>query len=402
MRRGTRFGQLGAAALALTAVLAVVGATTASGSPRAAKPIVIGWALDLTKQMAPFDGPALASAKIEIAKINAAGGVMGRPLQLKFINTQLDPAKTKQAAADLIGQGADVLFVTCDVDYATPAIQEGLNGGKLTVSACIGTDQMGPNRFGAKGKLAFSFGNAAQDEGAAMAEYAFNVAHWKTAISVKDKLLVYFKNVTDAFETRFTELGGKIVYRDSFTSFDKTIGNVISRVNGKKADGIDFVTAFGELPQFVAGLRSLGNQTPIINSWGGDGTYWNPKNPKVTNYYYVTYASAFGDDPDPAVRALLAKMKAAGSPPGTGGFVQGATAIDGIVAAIKATGGSTVGAKLAAAMEKFNKVPTISGLVSFSPAYHSVTGRAYRVMVINNNQPKFLQLLTASSPAKLK
>ena len=68
-----------------------------------------------------------------------------------------------------------------------------------------------------------------------------------------------------------------------------------------KADVISFVTAFGELPQFVGGIRSAGNKTPIINSWGGDGTYWNPKNPKVTDYYVNNYASSFGDDPNPAV-----------------------------------------------------------------------------------------------------
>ena len=55
-------------------------------------------------------------------------------------------------------------------------MQESINAGKLTVAPCIGTDQMGPKRFGAKGRLAFSFGNVAQDEGSAMAEYA-----WKRA-----------------------------------------------------------------------------------------------------------------------------------------------------------------------------------------------------------------------------
>ena len=60
--------------------------------------------------------------------------------------------------------------MTCDVDYATPAIQEFLQAKLLTVAPCIGTDQMGPSRFGSAGELAFSFGNAAQDEGSAMAE----------------------------------------------------------------------------------------------------------------------------------------------------------------------------------------------------------------------------------------
>ena len=163
---------------------------------------------------------------------------------------------------------------------------------------------MGPSRFGPKGRLAFTMGGTAQDEGSAEAEYAW-ARGWKTAIVVKDNLLVYFRDVSDAFAKRFQELGGKIVDRQSFTSFNKDIGNVISKVAGEKADVISFVTAFGELPQFVGGIRSAGNTTPIINSWGGDGTYWNPKNPKVTDYYVDNYASSFGDDPNPAVNTLL-------------------------------------------------------------------------------------------------
>ena len=77
----------------------------------------------------------------------------------------------------------------------------------------------------------------------------------------------------------------------------------------------------------------------------------------VTNYYAVTYASAFGDDPNPAVNKLAKAVKA-----GTGGFVTGAAAIDGVVTAINArAGGSTNGAALAAQMVKFKKVPTHLG-----------------------------------------
>jgi branched-chain amino acid transport system substrate-binding protein len=396
----TRRWAFPALVLALALLVAAVAGTTARGSGAASKPIVIGWALDLTKAMAPFDAPGLTGAQLEIQKINAKGGVNGRKLQLKFINTQLDPKKTKQAAADLIRQGADVLFVTCDVEYAAPAVQEGINAGKLTVAPCIGTDQMGPRRFGAKGKLAFSTGNAAQDEGAAMAEYAIKQG-WKTAQVVPDNLLVYFRDVCKAFEVRFQEKGGKIVHKDGFVAGDKTIENVISRVNNEKSDVVAFCDAFGDLPTFVAGMRSLGNQTPILNSWGGDGNYWYPKNPQVTNYYYVTYASAFGDDPNPTVRALAAQMTKLGKAPGSGAFVQGPTAVEAVVAAIKKAGGSTNGVKLANAMEHFKGVETLSGKISFSPALHSVFGRTYRVIKVTDNKPKVVGQIKASSPAKI-
>ena len=45
-------------------------------------------------------------------------------------------------------------------------------------------------------------------------------------------------------------------------------------------------------------------------------------------------------------------------------------------------------------MEKFKKLSTVSGFVSFSKAYHSVFGRAYRIIGVQNSKPKFLQLYT--------
>src|SRR6184192_818219 len=397
MRRRTAWVALGLAALALAAVVG-----SAAGKPAAGKPIVIGAAVDLTKNMAPFDAPALGAAQAEIAKINAAGGVNGRPLQLKFINDQLDPNKTKQAAATLLGKGVDIGWVTCDVDYATPAAQAFLQARKLTVAPCIGTDEMSPLRFGSLGKLAFSFGNAAQDEGAAMAEYAIKRG-WKSSVVVTDNLLRYFKDVCKAFSVRYRQLGGNVLAQESFTQGDKTINNVVTRVNNEKsAKIIAFCTSFaGDQPAFVAGLRSLGNKTPIMNSWAGDGGYWWPNNPKVTNFYFVTYASAFGDDPSKQVRAFEKLMAKAGHPAQTGGFITGATAIQTLAYAIKKAKGSTNGAKLASILVKLHKFPTISGKISFSPALHSVFGRSYRVIVVNNNKAKVVAQITAKSPAKI-
>ena len=380
-----------AALLALLAVaVAAVGTSVGGSTTTAASPITIGWAFDGKGNMAPFDGPALAAATIRIKQINARGGVNGRPLQLKTCDTQNNnPAKAKSCAANLLGQGAKIMFVTCDVDFATPVVQESINRGVLAVAPCIGTDQMGPKRFGTKGRLAFSFGNVAQDEGSAMAEYAYRKG-WRSAALATNTLLVYFKDVVTAFDKRFTQLGGKIVGRESYATGANNVNAAVSRLNGRDADVIVTSTAFGELPAIVSGLRSLGNQTPILNSWAGDGTYWNAKNPPVTNYYAVTYASVFGDDPNKAVRVLAKQVKA-----GTGGFVTGAAAIDGVATAIRRSGGSTNGVRLAATMEKFRKVPTLSGLVSFSPRFHSVFGRQYRVIRIENNKARYVGAVTA-------
>ncbi len=231
-----------------------------------------------------------------------------------------------------------------------------------------------------------------------MAQYAWSKG-WKSAALATDTVIVYFKNVVQAFEVRFKQLGGKIVAKETYQSLGgNNVQNAVSRLNNVKADVIVTSTAgaFGALSTLISGLRSVGNNTPILNSWAGDGTYWLPANPKVTNYWFVTFASCFGDDPSPAINTLAKQVKA-----GTGGFITGPSAIDGLVTAIKRANGSTKGSVLARVMEKFKKVPTISGNVSFSSKYHTVFGRRYRVIRIQDNVPKVVGTIVAKVVAKI-
>jgi len=369
-------------------VLAAAAAAARTHSAAAKGPIVIGWAHDDSAgPMGPFDLPALAAAQIELKKVNKQN-VLGRKIVLKTCDTQKDdPTASKACADQLISKGAKILITTCDVDLAAPVVQEAINHHLLAVAPCIGTDQMGPKRFGAPGKLAFSFGNVAQDEGSAMAQLAWNKG-WKTADLAKDTAIVYFKAVVSAFKARFKQLGGKIKYETTYKDAQfggNDVQNAVTGINAHKAAVIVTSTAgaFGSLGPFITGIRSAHNKTPILNSWAGDGTYWvGNLNPKVTNYWFVTYANAFGHDPKPAVNTLAKQVKAA-----TGGFITGPAAIDGLVTAIKRANGSLVGSKLAAVMQQFHNVKTLSGKVSFSKRLHSVFGRQYRVIKIQNNTP---------------
>jgi branched-chain amino acid transport system substrate-binding protein len=214
-------------------------------------------------------------------------------------------------------------------------------------------------------------------------------------------VIVYFKDVVAAFEKRFTQLGGRIVARESYATGANNVNAAVSRLNGADADVIVTSTAFGELPALVSGLRSLGNDTPILNSWAGDGTYWLPRSPAINEYYAVTYASVFGDDPNPAVRRMIASLRRSGAAPGTGGFVTGAAAIDGVATAIRRARGSTNGARLAAQLERFRNVNVLGGRINFSRQLHSVFGRQYRVIRIQNNRARYVGAVRARVVPKL-
>jgi branched-chain amino acid transport system substrate-binding protein len=405
----------GTVALAALIVLVVTGCGSSSSSSTSAssgsggastaakgKPILIGAAIDKTALMAPTDDPALYGAQLEANKVNAAGGVDGHKLEFAVANTQLKPDQTRADALNLVSKGANVLWVTCDVDFSTPSIEVGLTSKLLTIAPCIGTDQMGPKRFGSAGQLAFSYGNVAQDEGAADARIAIKQG-WKTADVAYDKQIVYNQNVCQAFANKFKSLGGKVVSTQTWTQGDHTVGNVASRVNSAKAAVIQVcTTAAPDISTFLSDVRSAGNKTPMLAPWSLDGTYWMPKDPKIsTNFWTDSYASIYGDDPNPKVKALISQLTAEGHAPTTGGFVTGAAAIDGIVAAIKRTGGSLDGAKLASAMQSFKALPTLSGDVSFSPALHTVYGREYRVLEVTKDKGHFKYLIKAGGLASL-
>jgi len=393
------------ATLALVAVAVAAVAIVGGGSAAPQATVTIGWAYDGVGAMAAYDGPALATARERIKAVNKTSATK---LRLVTCNTQGNkPAIAKACAAKLVSQGADIIMTTCDVDFGAPVIQYAIDRGKLTVAACIGTDQMGPKRFGAKGRLAFSYGNVAQDEGSAMAEYAWKRG-WKSASLATDTVIVYFRNVVQAFEARFKQLGGTIVTKETYQSLggnQASWTNVVNRLNNEDADVIVTSTAppFGAQVPIITGLRTLGNNTPILNSWAGDGNYWYATlDPKLSNYYYVTFASAFGDDPVKAVNALRNKYAGAIAKGGsTGAFVTGWSAIDGISLALKRTGGNANGAALAAQMEKFKNVPTLSGLVSYSKTLHTVYGRTYRVIRVQNNTPKTVGVIKAKVVPKI-
>jgi branched-chain amino acid transport system substrate-binding protein len=405
VRRATRWSALAALLAAAVAFAAVAGTTRGHAAAAAKKPIIIGAAVDLSGVMKPFDSAALLAARLRAAQINARGGVNGRKLKMLQCDTKIVQPPNSQAkacATKLLAKGAIALLVTCDVEFAAPATQQTINAGKLALGSCIGTDEQGPKRFGKKGRLAFSFGNVAQDEGAAMAEYAYKKKHWKKAIVVTDKSLVYFKDVTAAFKVRFKALGGKVVRDDSFVQGQNQIPALVNRLRGTRGGQVIVTsTTFGDWPALVKGLRSLRVNTPLMNSWAGDGTNWYPKNPKVTKYWYVTFASIFGDDPNPAVRKLFNQIKAKQGAPATGSFVTGATAIDALVTAIKRAKGSTKGIVLAKKFEHFKGLPTISGKISFSPRFHTVFGRSYRVIEVENNKGKYVGSISAGTPAKI-
>ncbi len=375
----------------------VSGAAPASHAANG-KPIIIGAVIDETSTMKPFDQPALEAAEIWAKKVNSKGGVLGRPIEFKVYNTESQATLAKSGAEKAIAAGAQILWVTCDATFAAPAVEVGLSHHLLTISPCTSTNLMGPEKFGPAGKLAFTFGNEPSTTGAVIARLLIQKG-WKTATVVTDHLLTYFVDVCGNFTADFEKLGGKIVSQLSYTTGDHTVSQVASKAASSGAAAtVLCTTTTATLPTFVTSVRTLGNTKPIVGPWAIDGGFWEPSTPKIsTNLWVATYASVFGDDPNPTVRSLFHQMKAEGETPLTGGFVLGPSALEGIITAIEREKGSLTGEKLATAVVHFRDVATLSGPVTFSDEYHAVVSRRERIVEITHDKGRYVESL---SPGK--
>ena len=108
MTAGKRWGAFGALLAYSRSRSPRSGRASAASTTNAQAPIVIGWAFDSKGNMAPFDGPALAAAKVRVGQINAKGGVMGRPLQDRHLrHEQQQPGEGEVVCGEPARQGRE-------------------------------------------------------------------------------------------------------------------------------------------------------------------------------------------------------------------------------------------------------------------------------------------------------
>jgi branched-chain amino acid transport system substrate-binding protein len=363
------------------------------------EPILIGSAMAQTGFMSPFDVPALDTARIAIDATNAAGGVLGCQLELIEVDGESNPDKGAQIATDLIDQGAQLMLVTCDYDINAKASQVAQDAGVLVIAPCVGDTIMGPD---AGLTLGFSLGSAVPGEAAIMAEWAFEEFGPKASL-FKDMSIKYTQNQCKVFEERWTQLGGEIVSAPEFSqtqqgSLAAPVTAQVKEIKDSNPDVVALCSYPGGGAEAAAALRAGGVETPVVSGFGMDGAFWLGAVPDLSNFYFVTYASVFGDDPNPKVTELLSAYKGlTGNDAATSGLVTGASSIEAFALAAEQAG-STNGADLAAALETFNNVDLTAGPTSFSPQLHVNVTRPMAVMQVQDGSHSFIEYRAAEQP----
>lgn len=386
-------------AVSSIAVLAAAGlflsSCSTAATPTAEKsdgPLIIGAALALSGSFATFDKEPLQALQMYAEKLNSEGGINGRQVQVVTADTKSDPSAGPTAAQSVLSQGAEIVLVSCDFDYGSPAAVTAAGAGKVAISQCAGSPKFGPSGLG---PLTFTMGLAAQVEGAAAAQFMIDKG-WKTAYILKDTSIQYQGAFTDAFKDAYAHLGGTVTGEDSFSSTDSSLSSQMAKLSGA-ASTSNAILVPAVLPlgaTAVREIRAAGINLPILSNSGMDGESWFNQVPNLKDFYVSNNVSNKGDDPDDAVnQARTDYTQKYGAAPSSPFAYYGYATLQVLDEAITKAG-TTEGTKLAETMETLNKFPTLVGPTTFTKTDHISLDRTVKFKEAKDGSLNFITELT--------
>ncbi len=381
------------AVMALIAFVASLTLGTASGS-RNADTILIGISAAKTGILAPYDLQSGQLFEMRINQINKAGGVLGKQLKVKWIDTKSDKPTAAANANELISKGAVAIVATCDFDFSFPAINAARGHSVPGIALCASSPKVATPAI--VGPYGGSMGLGSDAEGSTMAEWMHaKKPTWKRVYVFKDNSLEYSKATADYFKARFVQLGGKVCGEDSFVGGSNLdLSSQITRLRGV-VKGCDAIfdgswQPFGS--QLIKAIRAAGINTPITTNASVNGVLVKQVAGNVSNFYAEGFAclpTYCAGTQTPLVRTIATQFQATyHTPLGNHYALPGYALADALVAAIKQAG-STDGTKIAAAL--FGGGVTVSYFGSnmkFTAKCHRPQPAAYSIEQWTNGKDK--------------
>lgn len=365
--------------------------TTASASK---EPIVIGGALALSGFVEPYDVEPLNGFKLLAREINARGGIDGRQIKIVTADTQSKPSNGPIAAQQVLSDGADIVLVTCDYDYGSPAAITAVGAGKLAFSECAGSPKFGPAGVG---EFAFTMGTPVQTDAATGAEFAYTEKGLRKAFILTDDTTEYQRAWATGFAYTFKALGGEVVGTSKFKNGDASIASQVAAIKSSGADVVGMPTYLPGGSSAVRQIRSGGIDVPIILNTGMETPSWIKSIPGLSDVYVTSYASPHGDDSDPTVNKITEQYAAAyGRAPETSFAYMGYGLAQVLQKAIEATG-TTDAAKLTDYLETMPALPTAVGNAEFSRDLHITVERTLNINEIQDGRSAFLKKIQATN-----
>ncbi len=379
-----RAAALGVAAPTLTTMLAA--------SPVAAQDaevIKIGQPYNLTGGYASVDQPASNGSALAAEEINAAGGVLGMPIELIVYDGKSDVPTISAVAKKLVEEDGVIAMVgLTDTSYmkaAGPVAQE----NQVPFLDVAGTAPV----ITSIGDYIFMLPFGDNVQAAVAAEFAKEKG-WKTCAMLVDEAMDYTKYLAKYFDERFTseDIGGTVVSRLAYNMGDTDFSAQLTEFkNLDPQPDFYFISANpGEIGTIVKQARDMGLTAPIMGGDGYDTPLLAELAGPVNDVYFTTHQGIY-DQSEKADAFIAAYEAKYGTPPEN---VFAALGYDGIylMAAAMEAAGSAEGPAIRDALAATAGWEGVTGTISYEEGSR-IPSKSVALIQVKDGKNELLEIV---------
>jgi branched-chain amino acid transport system substrate-binding protein len=218
----------------------------------------IGVTIPLTGSAASFGVEAEGGMNIALAQINAAGGVDGHKLALKYEDDQLVPATAATDMQDLAASGVKIVLTggSSVVEAELPAAAQ---HGMLLVNVAAQDDIFLSNPH------YFTFIPTNNMELGKLAALVYTQRHL-TKVAVIHSNDAYGASASSAFIGAYKALGGTVTDEEEHPEGTTNYSTYLLKIRASNPQGLVILSNTGEIGHIVGQSRQLGLSVPLFGA----------------------------------------------------------------------------------------------------------------------------------------
>jgi len=268
-------------------------------------PIKIGQYGAFSGKEAAFGTSSHKGVILAFEEANAAGGILGRKLELVAEDNQSKAGESATIAKKFVSRDKVVAVLGGNVSVNSLEAAPVLQNAKIPMVAISSTNP----RVTEMGNYIFRVCFIDPFQGAVLAKFALGTLHAKRAAIITSVSNPYSVGISKVFREKFTAGGGEIAVEQKHSEGDKDFRAQLTAIKAAGVDCIFHSSNYTEGALICIQARQLGLDVPIF---GGDA--WEAPQlieiggKAVEGTYYSTHASP--DSTAPEMQNFIAKYRA--------------------------------------------------------------------------------------------
>ena len=295
-----------AAAATLFLTVFLTGCDKPASTPGAATgPIKVGEFASMTGSEATFGQSSHEGTLLAVDHLNAAGGVLGRKMELLMEDDQSQAGQPATVVRKLIARDGVVAVLG---EVASSRSLEAAPICQQSQIPMISPSSTNP-KVTAVGDYIFRVCFIDPFQGTVMANFARHTLHLKKVAVLTDVKSDYSLGLAKFFKEGFIADGGAIVAEQNYSSGDKDFSAELTALKAVNPDGIFIPGYYTEVGLIALQAKQLGLNVPLL---GGDGWESSSLIPiggaALEGDYFSTHYSP--EDTSPAVQDFVKAFRA--------------------------------------------------------------------------------------------